>query len=240
MKSVKKNMKDPNKPTLYTYCIPYDNGAAPNPFWGICTLVICKPVIRRVAQEGDWVVGIGSKNSPIRDISNHVVYAMKITDKMTIQKYDKFCKENYPNKIPDWDSNDFHRRVGDCIYDYTNSSDPQIRKSVHNETNKETDLKGEYALISNHFYYFGDNPLELPDYLKPIVKQGRGHKSKSNDPYLEDFISWINNQGYKVNSINGNPQMKNKIMKDPDYVSECSRENRDESEEDLKIGLKCK
>lgn len=34
-------------PTLYTYCIPYDDGAAPNPYWGICTLVICKPVIRR-------------------------------------------------------------------------------------------------------------------------------------------------------------------------------------------------
>ena len=30
---------------LYTYCIPYDSGAAPNPFWETCTLAICKPVI---------------------------------------------------------------------------------------------------------------------------------------------------------------------------------------------------
>jgi hypothetical protein len=22
-------------PKLYTYCIPYDDGAAPNPYWGI-------------------------------------------------------------------------------------------------------------------------------------------------------------------------------------------------------------
>jgi hypothetical protein len=46
--------------TLFTYCIPYDDGAAPNPFWGLCTLAICKPSIRRVAKEGDWVVGTGS------------------------------------------------------------------------------------------------------------------------------------------------------------------------------------
>ncbi len=46
--------------TLYTYFIPFDNGAAPNPFGGICTLAICKPVIRRNAKAGDWVVGTGS------------------------------------------------------------------------------------------------------------------------------------------------------------------------------------
>ena len=56
-------MSTANNPTLFTYCIPIDDGAAPNPYWGICTLVICKPVIRRVANVGDWVVGIGSKNS---------------------------------------------------------------------------------------------------------------------------------------------------------------------------------
>lgn len=39
-------------PTLFSYCIPYDDGAAPNPFWGLCTLAICKPRIRRAAKEG--------------------------------------------------------------------------------------------------------------------------------------------------------------------------------------------
>jgi len=52
-------MEDRHMPTLYTYCIPYDDGAAPNPYWGICTLVICKPVIRRTAEVGDWIVGTG-------------------------------------------------------------------------------------------------------------------------------------------------------------------------------------
>lgn len=65
---------------LYTYCIPYDDGAAPNPYWGICTLAICKPVIRRVARVGDWVVGTGSSHSPIGDVAGAVVYAMQVTE----------------------------------------------------------------------------------------------------------------------------------------------------------------
>lgn len=66
---------------LYSYRIPVDDGAAPNPYWDICTLVICKPAIRRTAQVGDWVIGTGSKNSPIGNIEDKLVYAMKVTDK---------------------------------------------------------------------------------------------------------------------------------------------------------------
>jgi hypothetical protein len=73
--------------TLYSYCLRYDTGAAPNPFGGICTLVICKPAIRRVAQPGDWVVGLGASSSPIGDVSGRVVYAMKITERLTMQGY---------------------------------------------------------------------------------------------------------------------------------------------------------
>jgi len=225
-------------PTLYSYCIPYDDGAAPNPYWGICTLVICKPVIRRVAQEGDWIVGTGSKKSPINDISNHVVYAMKITKKMTMQKYDDTCKKNYPKKIPDWNSHDFRRWVGDCIYDFSDGSDPQIKQGVHNEGNKKRDLGGKFALISEHFYYFGDNPIELPENLTNIIQRGQGHKSKSNRPYVNDFISWIEKQKCELNSINGEPQMKKKFLKDKGFFSECSKERNREAEMDEKIGLK--
>ena len=61
------------KPILYSYTIPYDDGAAPNPYWGVLTLAICKPVIRRTAEIGDWVVGTGSKQSPIGNIQNSIM-----------------------------------------------------------------------------------------------------------------------------------------------------------------------
>jgi len=193
--------------SLYTYCIPHDDGAAPNPFWGICTLTICKPKIRKKAKIGDWVVGIGSKNSPIGDKSKHVVYAMKITDKMTMCDYDLFCKTKYPEKLPDLRHKNWKRHKGDCIYDFsTNPS--KIRKSVHDERNRKVDLSGKYALVSNHFYYFGDKPVKLPADLYPIIKNGRGHKSKYNDSYFNKFMVWIRDLDLEINKIYGKPQKR--------------------------------
>ena len=216
-------MEENSRSTLYTYCILYDDGAAPNPFWGICTLVICKPMIRRVAKKGDWVVGIGSKNSPVGDISKHVVYAMKITDKMTLEKYDKFCQKQYSKKIPSWYSKDWKHRMGDCIYDFSNDP-PKMRKGIHNESNRVKDLSGKYALISSHFYYFGESPIELPKSLHTIIKRGQGHKSISNAPYINNFISWIENLGLKPNKLYGNPQLK--IFKNTEYTLKCAEYGR--------------
>ncbi|WP_259016597.1 Nmad2 family putative nucleotide modification protein [Emticicia fluvialis] len=85
---------------IYSYVLRLDDGSAPNPFGGICTLTICKPVIRRTARVGDWVIGTGSKNVVIEkgtrpiDFSDSLVYAMKITDIKTLQAYDEYCKKN--------------------------------------------------------------------------------------------------------------------------------------------------
>ena len=55
-------------PPLFSYVVAHDGGSAPNPFWGVCTLVICKPDIRRVAQIDNWIVGTGCKDTPIGDV----------------------------------------------------------------------------------------------------------------------------------------------------------------------------
>src|SRR4051812_1851154 len=65
-------------PRLFTYTIPVDDGAAPNPFHGMCSLAICKPGIRRVAKKGDWVAGLGSKKAHSGDLSRKLVYAMRV------------------------------------------------------------------------------------------------------------------------------------------------------------------
>jgi hypothetical protein len=56
-------------PRLFSYTIPIDDGAAPNPFHGMCSLVICKPAIRRVAERGDWIAALGSRNATSGDLS---------------------------------------------------------------------------------------------------------------------------------------------------------------------------
>jgi len=78
VKNLQLNLTKAINLTLYSYCIPHDNGAAPNPFWDVCTLAICKPKIRSVAKIGDWVVGTGSKEF---GFENQVVYAMKVVSR---------------------------------------------------------------------------------------------------------------------------------------------------------------
>ncbi|MHA1335979.1 MAG: hypothetical protein ACTSPW_09525 [Promethearchaeota archaeon] len=219
-------------PTLYSYIVKHDRGAAPNPFYGICTLVICKPVIRRTAKEGDWIVGFGSKNSSLGDFSGKVIYAMKITKKISMEEYYLYCKNNYPEKIPDFSSGDYRRKMGDCIYEFSNNGKPILLKSIHTEKNMNADLGGKYALISNDFYYFGKNAEQIPEKLQPIIPKGRGHKSKSNAIYVNDFIDWI--RQFKK-GCHGDPIEKEKILSDKNYILKCSEKDLKEAEEDEKI-----
>jgi hypothetical protein len=217
---------------LFSYCVRYDGGAAPNPFCGICTLVICKPKIRLVANKGDWIVGLGSVNSPIGDISSKVVYAMKVTEKMTMQKYDEYCQIYLQAKIPQWHSKDDYRlRLGDCIYDYSEGELPKMRLSVHDKRNRERDLSGEHALLSNHFFYFGNKPVELPNNLKAIIHTSQGHKSNANQPYVDEFVKWIN--GYEMNRLYGEPQLKSEFSIEREEIrSRCASRDLEEDESD--------
>lgn len=194
-------------PDLFSYCIPVDDGAAPNPFWGTCTLVICKPAIRRTATVGDWVIGTGSRNSPLGDITMKVVYAMQVTEKITMQKYNSRTQRVLQEKVPDWESQDFRRRVGDSIYDFT-VHPYVIRRSVHDERNRERDLSGKYALLSTHFYYFGDHPIELPESLRSVIKAGRGHRHLREQDLIGRFVTWVDGLGHKPNTLLGDPQYK--------------------------------
>lgn len=212
---------------LFSYCIPVDDGAAPNPFWGICTLVICKPVIRRNAQVGDWIVGTGSTKYGFQ---NQVVYAMEVTEKMTMKDYDMFCKDKLPKKIPNWESKNLKNKVGDCIYDFS-IDPPSIREGVHSSYNMDTDLKGEFALLSTHFYYFGKNPVQLPEHLLAIVKQGQAHKSTANNPYVENFIDWITTFRSALNKINSLPKEFNE-----EFKNTCAVTRKESAEEDELLG----
>jgi Nucleotide modification associated domain 2 len=220
-------------PKLFSYRIPWDGGSAPNPFWGYCTLAICKPRIRLSAAVKDWVVGTGSARSPIGDISNKVVYAMCVTDKKTMKEYDKFTRSKLPRKIPLLTSSNPRRHVGDSIYDYSISNNttpyPALRRGVHDDSDRDTDLNGSYVLLSNHFFYFGDQPVTLPENLMGIVKKGPGHKTISGQQY-DDFISWLESLGYPPATLIGKPQMMEEAQ---NGRSGCSRRDREEEEADL-------
>ncbi len=177
---------------LYTYTLRVDDGAAPNPYGGVCTLTICKPAIRRKAKIGDWVVGLGPSRAPgDRNLSRHVVYAMQVSNVLPLEDYDTHCQQHLPSKVPDWRPDaPFEHQVGDCIY-YPSGRGLDQRAGVHNEANREVDLRGENALLAEQvFYYFGENAVELPSGLGGIVHNTQGHKVNANEALKEQFVEW--------------------------------------------------
>lgn len=196
---------------LYSYVLRFDDGAAPNPFWDVCTLTICKPAIRRKAKPGSWVIGTGSKHSRCNDgktydFTGTLVYAMKIEDVKNLKDYDSYCSTVLPNKIPDKESEDWKLHVGDAIYDFSDSEDPKQRRGKHEtEADKIRDLSGENALLSKHFYYFGENPILLPPQFQRFVKKNQGHKIIREPAMIKEFENWLATLG--ATGIRSEPQL---------------------------------
>lgn len=226
---------------IYSYVLRYDDGAAPNPFGDCCTLTICKPTIRRTAQVGDWVIGTGSKNSKLAngktyDLSDRIVYGMKISNVKVLEEYDEFCLQYLQEKIPSWYDKDWRKRMGDCIYDFSKGVVPTIRKSVHNETNRDKDLGGVNALLSDHFYYFGEDARKIPDELKQIIKKNQGHLKIEKIDIVEKFERWI--KQFEKNKIYAMPQLMYEFDKTPSdiQIAKCStRDLEDEQNEEETI-----
>jgi hypothetical protein len=183
------------KPKLYSYVVEHDTGDAPNPYFGICTLCICKyrdspgkpKNIVELAGKGDWVVGTGGVDCRKSAGHGKVVYAMKVTDKMTLQEYftsaDFACKKLRPN--------------GD--YRYGDNVEPRT----------EFDMHERFVLVSEHFYYFGRSAISIPKKRFPgLEKKGQGFKSRFDEAYIASFVKWIENEVGRGPGKHGEPSLR--------------------------------
>lgn len=174
---------------LYSYIVTHDTGFAPNPFWGCCTLANCKPVIRRAASEGDWIVGLSRKAD-----GNRVVYAMKVDEIIDFATY--FRDARFMGKRPDFTKSAVVYKCGDNIYEPLSNGNFRQLRSTHssgeheNPKTKAHDLKGRNVLIGRKYVYFGIDGPELPPDLE-VLKVGRAHKCRFTREVVESFIAFI-------------------------------------------------
>jgi len=187
---------------IYSYVVKSDSGFAPNPFWGYCTLATCKPVIRRTAKKGDWVIGTGS----VKNVGhNKLIYAMKVTEVMPLEDYwddKRFAKKKPGKRIKE--------SVGDNIYYRDEEGIGQHFPSIHSYSDREDlkskchDLKGKNVLISQsgNFYYFGRNAPKIPESLLCLIKRGPSHKCNFPQDVVNEFLRWTQE---KKLGINGYP-----------------------------------
>ncbi|MBN2503214.1 MAG: hypothetical protein JXB38_20725 [Anaerolineales bacterium] len=181
---------------LYSYTVKFDSGFAPNPFGKFCTLATCKPKIRLYAQEGDWVMGSGSVATVGGD---RLVYAMEITKVLSLQDYAK--NPNFKYKKPIMNGS-WKERCGDNVYEKVDGEWTQLPSPFHGSAHLEKDTGGQNVLISENFYYFGKEAIEIPKQFQKLIFK-RGYKKEFDDDLVQEFIDWLKTKYRK--GIHGDP-----------------------------------
>ena len=132
---------------------------------------------------------------------------MRVSDVKTMQEYDTWTAANLPRKVPAPKSRDLRRRLGDSIYDFS-TAPPKQRPGIHGPPNVVTDLSVVNALLSDHFFYFGDAPQQLPSHLLGIVHHTQGHRVHLNQPFRQPFLDWLSGLNLAANKLHGRPALK--------------------------------
>lgn len=195
---------------LYSYVVSRDYGFAPNPFYGTCTLATCKPIIRRVAKIGDWVVGTGSKRYKRQ---KNVVYVMKVTGAMSFEDY--WSSPEFQIKKPELRGS-LKQAYGDNIYSKTTSgvwlqlnSHHSYTDGTPNQLNINNDTQTNRILYSNDFVYWGGSGPELPSRFMEYGKTKinicavRGHKNIFPEELVNEFIDWT--RSLHIHGFQGEP-----------------------------------
>ena len=105
---------------------------------------------------------------------------MQVQGKLTFDDYwiDPRFKKKHPvmngSKRQMYGDNIYHRPSpsASCIQENSHHSLPDGQK---NELNYSRDLPGQYVLISNYFWYFGQNAISLPEELLFLADVVRGY-----------------------------------------------------------------
>ena len=187
---------------LYSYIVARDFGFAPNPFYQFCTLGTCKPVIRKCAKVGNWIVGTGSKT---RRREGCLVFVMQVTEVMPFNHY--WLDLRFEQKKPNLRGSK-KQAFGDNIYyqDLANRKWHQLDShhsypcGTPNTRNIYNDTKTDRVLISDDYIYWGGKGPEIPAKYRnfcgfDLCKVGMGHKCNFPDDMVDEFIDWIRSLG---------------------------------------------
>lgn len=168
-------------PLVFRYVVRWDAGTAPRPFDGLLSLAICKPRIRTAAKPGDWVIGFRSR-SP-----GEVIYAMQVTERLSLDEYwlDRRFRNRRPGKSAFPDNIYRPDRFGGLV---------QEPNHVHDAHATAQDFSGLHVLLSERFWYFGENSVPIPNELLGLVHSGIGHavrkaQAVENPALIERWLS---------------------------------------------------
>ena len=193
---------------LFSYVVARDYGFAPNPFYGTCTLATCKPLMRRMASVGDWVVGTGAAGN---GLTGHLVYAMRVTETMDVRRL--LRRSTLPGEEAE-PSGSRKQQFGDNIYHRSDSglwlqldSHHSLQDGSPNPRNVANDTQTNRLLLSDHYAYFGVDGPEIPGEIRTDgdadILARRGYKTNFEPELVTRFLTWF--EGLGTSGTSGRP-----------------------------------
>lgn len=195
----------------YKYKLDHDLGLAPNPFGGYCTLAVCKSQIRksRYMECGSWVFGLANKK--LRDYYRRLIFCMRVEEKLRFEEYWSDPRFQYKKVV---ENGSLPQLYGDNIYHKDTKANKWIQENsahsfdngITNEEHRDTDLSGEFVLISKNFYYWGRNAIIIPDeFYDVICTDTRDRECVKQEKRIDDFVHWLHEQGFQKGILYGDP-----------------------------------
>jgi hypothetical protein len=189
---------------IWRYSLTADNGMAPCADRGKLSLSCCKPMIRRNACVGDWVIGFVPRR--INDGQVHIAWAGHVAKSVLLGDYQK----QYPERQ-------------DAIYKIVESPWTEethfirLRNDYHDkEKNKATDLAGKNALIFDPFWYWGGRGIGVPCEIAKLAHYYVGQSTQnSTSGTISCLEKWL--RSVAAPGIHGEPRDKRRT------TPQCSR-----------------
>ncbi|MEO1731286.1 MAG: hypothetical protein AAFR64_11170 [Pseudomonadota bacterium] len=158
----------------YRYVLVTDDGRAPCIDNDLVTLGTCKPVIRRCASVGDWVMGFYPSSAPYGTLA----WVGRVDSKLSHDEYERV-----------------HRGRSDAVYRIGDQGRYQsLEPDYHpDSTQKQRDYNNPVLIFgTGHTWYFGDSPEALPEELLHLTPSGQGHRVNGRrNGDLGDLIKWL-------------------------------------------------
>ncbi len=189
---------------LFSYVVRYDSGFAPNPFHGYCSLATCKPLIRKTAKPGDWIVGTGSSANGGKRRTN-LVHAMQVTEALDFRSYWndlRFLRKRPARRGSRKQScgdNIYFRSPDDTAWlqldSFHSKPDGTIRPD-HVARDTGTDR----VLVSSDYYYFGGEGPEIPAQFRDpsrydLCRKVRNRSRMDDEAWIAEFVAWLRTHG---------------------------------------------